>query len=222
MKISTSGLNLAAIAIVGILVSAPGSTHTAYAAAMETVTAAIAAPIAMDKTKGRHIAAIMPSPSIDERALAPEHPDLDIVSGRRLYANYGSVCHGVNLEGEPNWRQRKPNGLLPAPPLDAKERAWHHADKHLFDIVKKGAAAGMGGDCPSAMIGFGELLQDRDIRAVLAYITSRWPKDPHRGRTATAKRTPTNKSSVMVPKEPAGHYNTRPAADPRFSKYCWW
>ena len=195
----------AAIVIVGIAVSAPGSTHTAYAAAMETVTAAIAAPVAMDKTKGPHIAALMPSPSIDESALAPEHPDLDIASGRRLYEDYCSVCHGVNLEGEPNWRQRKPNGLLPAPPLDAKGHAWHHADKHLFDIVKKGAAVRMGGDYPSAMIGFGELLQDRDIRAVLAYIKSRWPKDLHRGRTATAKRTPTNKSSVMVPKELVGY-----------------
>ncbi len=50
MKISMGRLNLTAIAIVGIAVSAPDSTHTAYAAARETVTAGIAAPIAMDKT----------------------------------------------------------------------------------------------------------------------------------------------------------------------------
>ncbi len=50
MKISMGRLNLTAIAIVGIAVLAPDSTHTAYAAARETVTAAIAAPIATDKT----------------------------------------------------------------------------------------------------------------------------------------------------------------------------
>ena len=43
----------------------------------------------------------------------------DLVSlGRLLYADHCTSCHGSNLEGQPNWRERQPNGRLPAPPHD--------------------------------------------------------------------------------------------------------
>src|SRR3546814_13897890 len=38
--------------------------------------------------------------------------------GRAIYANQCAACHGESLQGQPNWRDRMPNGKLPAPPHD--------------------------------------------------------------------------------------------------------
>jgi hypothetical protein len=56
-----------------------------------------------------------------------------------------ALCHGANLEGQPNWRKPLPNGRLPAPPHDRTGHTWHHSDKQLFDMVKNGTAAMMPG-----------------------------------------------------------------------------
>ncbi len=50
-------------------------------------------------------------------------------------------------------------------------------------MTKHGTAALVGPDYKTAMIGFGEVLSDREIWAVLAYIKSRWP-DKIRARQA--------------------------------------
>ena len=42
-----------------------------------------------------------------------------VAAGQHIYARDCASCHGANLEGEPNWRVRKANGRLPAPPHDA-------------------------------------------------------------------------------------------------------
>ena len=70
---------------------------------------------------------------------APSHtrqPDLQ--RGAVVYADYCASCHGANLEGQPNWRSRMPNGKLPAPPHDANGHTWHHPDRQLFAITKYG------------------------------------------------------------------------------------
>jgi hypothetical protein len=36
------------------------------------------------------------------------------------------------------WRERLPNGRLPAPPHDATGHTWHHSDKELFGMIKTG------------------------------------------------------------------------------------
>ncbi len=106
---------------------------------------------------------------------APDPAQLAL--GRRLYGETCAACHGAELEGEPNWRQRKPDGLLPAPPHDETGHTWHHPDRQLFEITKWGTAALVGSDYQTAMGPFGELLSDAEIRAVLAYIKSRWPEN---------------------------------------------
>jgi len=83
---------------------------------------------------------------------------------------------GVNLEGQFNWRKRQPNGRLLAPPHDATGHTWHHNDQHLFAITKFGTAAVVGGNYESDMQGYKDILADREILAVLAYIKSSWPK----------------------------------------------
>lgn len=106
-----------------------------------------------------------------------------LVLGHRLYGEYCASCHGADLEGQPNWRERGPDGLLPAPPHDATGHTWHHPDRQLLAITKHGTAAVVGGGYRTNMAGFGEVLSDAEIRAVLDYIKSTWP-DQIRSRQA--------------------------------------
>jgi len=94
--------------------------------------------------------------------------------GARVYAKSCASCHGANLEGQPNWRQRNENGRLPAPPHNVRGHTWHHDDETLFGITKLGTAEFTGLDIESDMPAFKDILSDDDIRAVLTYIKSRW------------------------------------------------
>lgn len=100
-----------------------------------------------------------------------------VTLGEVVYREHCAACHGQRLEGQPNWRIRFPDGRLPAPPHDATGHTWHHPDQHLFDIVKYGTAALVGGDYNTDMAAFGDRLSDREIWAVLAYIKSQWPEE---------------------------------------------
>lgn len=97
--------------------------------------------------------------------------------GARLYATYCSACHGANLEGQAGWREPLPIGRMPAPPHDATGHTWHHPDAVLFGITKDGLVPGKYAPpgYESDMPGFGGVLSDAQIRAVLAYIKSTWP-----------------------------------------------
>jgi mono/diheme cytochrome c family protein len=95
--------------------------------------------------------------------------------GQDLYAANCAACHGVNLEGEPDWKRRKDNGRMPAPPHDASGHTWHHADRQLFTITKFGVNAVVPG-YESDMPGFEGVLSDDEIKAVLAFIKSTWPE----------------------------------------------
>lgn len=96
--------------------------------------------------------------------------------GSDIYVEHCAACHGTGLEGQPDWKQRLPSGRMPAPPHDVSGHTWHHADEVLFRITKEGAAAVVGGGYESDMPGFGDVLSDEEIRAVLAYIKSTWPE----------------------------------------------
>ena len=94
--------------------------------------------------------------------------------GQQVYAAQCASCHGANLEGQPNWRSRRADGRLPAPPHDATGHTWHHADSVLFRITKYGPAAIVGEGYASDMPGFERVLSDAEIEAVLAFIKSTW------------------------------------------------
>lgn len=102
-------------------------------------------------------------------------PDV-IAQGRQVYTDQCAVCHGADLEGQPDWRSALPSGRLPAPPHDDSGHTWHHSSEVLFRIVKEGTAAIVGGGYESDMPGFAGVLNDAEIRAVLAYIMSTWPE----------------------------------------------
>ncbi|MDH4189118.1 MAG: cytochrome c [Betaproteobacteria bacterium] len=98
-----------------------------------------------------------------------------VAAGAGLYAQHCASCHGVRREGQPDWRQRLPNGRLPAPPHDESGHSWHHPDAVLFAITKYGfvppyAPPGYASDMPA----FGGRLSDAEIWAVLAWIKSHW------------------------------------------------
>ncbi len=112
-----------------------------------------------------------------EATLAADPTDTELVAlGRQVYASQCAACHGANLEGQPNWRSRKPNGRLPAPPHDASGHTWHHDDLSLFQLTKFGLAALVGQPVETDMPIYDGVLSDEQIWAVLAYIKSRWPE----------------------------------------------
>ncbi len=108
------------------------------------------------------------------------HNAPDVEAGRAIYAARCAACHGVNLEGQPDWQTQKADGTYPAPPHDETGHTWHHGDAMLQDYIRRGGQAvldDMGVDLTSAMPAFGRELTDADIEAVLAFIRSTWPED---------------------------------------------
>ncbi|PLC48633.1 hypothetical protein CR159_17450 [Pollutimonas subterranea] len=99
------------------------------------------------------------------------------MQGRAIYANNCAACHGESLQGQPNWRDRMPNGRLPAPPHDKTGHTWHHPDAMLVDMVKNGLVPGKTAppSYVSDMPAYRDILSDQEIIAVLAYIKSNWP-----------------------------------------------
>ena len=117
-----------------------------------------------------------PAPEVDPSVQAADASDpLLVAQGDFLYQQYCASCHGVDLEGQANWRRRDENGFLPAPPHDASGHTWHHPDQLLFDVTKYGTTAVVGSGYKSTMIGFEEQLSDAEIWAVLSFIKSQWP-----------------------------------------------
>lgn len=112
-----------------------------------------------------------------------------VSEGQKLYAVHCAQCHGADLQGEPDWQNRRPSGELPAPPHDQTGHTWHHPDEHLFAVTKYGIARFAPADYKSNMPGFIGKLTDRQINAVLAFIKSRWPRDIRERQDALNRRS---------------------------------
>ncbi len=127
---------------------------------------------------------------------SPATPSIDaddatlVAGGLRIYRQHCASCHGRALEGQPEWRTRRADGRLPAPPHDASGHTWHHADAQLFGMVKEGfstgryAPAGYQSDMPA----YGGILGDDEIAAVLAYIKSTWPAQQRAHQARVSQR----------------------------------
>ncbi len=118
--------------------------------------------------------AATPTPVADSVPLQNFYPPtLDpaaVSQGEQLYTQYCAACHGVNLEGQPNWQQPDIQGNFPAPPHDASGHTWHHADQQLIAITLQGGASYGGVNMPA----FGDELSEADAEAILSYIKSHW------------------------------------------------
>lgn len=100
-----------------------------------------------------------------------------VALGKEVYMQNCAACHGFQLEGQANWRQRDAAGLLPAPPHDETGHTWHHPDHYLFSMTKYGIEKMIGRTYPNAMPAYETILSDDAILAALSYIKSTWP-DP--------------------------------------------
>lgn len=101
-----------------------------------------------------------------------------IALGQQVYTAQCAACHGARLEGQPNWRERGPDGRLPAPPHDPSGHTWHHPDELLFRITKHGVAKAANlKDYASAMPAYDGVLSDAEIVAALSWIKAQWPAD---------------------------------------------
>ncbi|MCB0182785.1 MAG: cytochrome c [Caldilineaceae bacterium] len=93
----------------------------------------------------------------------------DVVLGKTIYEANCAACHGMQGEGQPNWKQAGPDGKLPAPPHDSTGHTWHHPDGLLLEIIAQG-----GGAPNSDMPAYAETLTQTEMEAVLAYIKTFW------------------------------------------------
>ena len=110
-------------------------------------------------------------------SLRPDDPQVLRV-GARIYAQQCAACHGAKGEGQPDWRDRGPDGLLPAPPHDASGHTWHHPDEQLFAITQQGLAQLINQpDYRTAMPVYDGVLSDDEIVAVLSWIKAQWPPE---------------------------------------------
>ncbi len=105
-----------------------------------------------------------------------------LAMGETVYRAACASCHGLELEGHPNWRQPGPDGKMPAPPHDASGHTWHHSDEVLFNLTKFGLQAYVSDTYRSDMPSFESILTDDEIRAVILYIKSTWPDEIRRSQ----------------------------------------
>ena len=109
--------------------------------------------------------------------IAPANGELRL-QGKVLYDQYCASCHGVDMQGQFNWRTPLASGRLPAPPHDVTGHTWHHPDWQLRSMIKDGfipgvtAPSGYESDMPA----FGAVLNESQIDVILAYIKSFWPE----------------------------------------------
>lgn len=111
-----------------------------------------------------------------ETLFIPDDPQFTGI-GKVIYQSQCAACHGVDLQGEPDWRQRKPDGKMPAPPHDETGHTWHHSERQLFEITKFGLQKFAGPNYQTDMPAYESTLTDSEILAVLSYIKSTWPED---------------------------------------------
>ncbi len=114
-----------------------------------------------------------------EAIASHEMEDRDLTKGRVLYGEHCASCHGINLEGQPNWQTPDDNGVLPAPPHDETGHTWHHDNQLLFEYTRLGGEAALAvrgvTSFASGMPGFSDELTENEIWDILAYIRSTWP-----------------------------------------------
>ena len=115
-------------------------------------------------------------PVVINQTAVPPLPTLkpeNVAQGEILYAQYCAKCHGANLEGAANWKQRLPDGSLPPPPHDSSGHTWHHADELLISITQNGGDPAEN----SKMIPFKDQLSREEVVAILEFIKSKWGRE---------------------------------------------
>jgi mono/diheme cytochrome c family protein len=95
-----------------------------------------------------------------------------VARGGKLYLANCATCHGSEGQGEFNWKNPRPDGLNPAPPLNGSGHAWHHPKKILLQTIKYGSPGGK-----ARMQPWKEKLNDQEIEDITAWFISKWPQE---------------------------------------------
>ena len=109
-------------------------------------------------------------------SLKPDDQDF-VDLGKLVYKNNCASCHGVNLEGQEQWREPDADGYMPAPPHDETGHTWHHPDEYLFLMTKYGLEEIIGQEYPNNMPAYKDILSDEEILASLSFIKSTWSRE---------------------------------------------
>ena len=113
---------------------------------------------------------------IADISLKPEDQDL-VDLGKLVYKKNCASCHGINLEGQEQWREPDADGYMPAPPHDETGHTWHHPDEYLFLMTKYGLEEIIGQEYPNNMPAYKDILSDKEILASLSFIKSTWSRE---------------------------------------------
>ena len=101
---------------------------------------ALAAGIAVLGATGLVLAGFAFAPARPKWVVPGDDPQ-EIAAGAKLYQANCASCHGLHLEGQPDWQEPGPDGLLPAPPHDATGHTWQHSDAELTELVTHSVAS---------------------------------------------------------------------------------
>ena len=117
------------------------------------------------------------SPSPDSTSTGDTVLSPELALGQQVFTANCAACHGTMGQGQPNWHIPKPDGILPAPPLNGDGHTWHHGDGFLYRVVSEGGKFQETPTVPSfksGMPAFGSILGHDEIVAVLDYVKSLW------------------------------------------------
>lgn len=141
--------------------------------ALEDAIATYNGPLVLQETVVEFLPTLEPFAAAQDESSASPVPTLNpqlVARGEQLYQQQCSACHGINLEGQPDWKNRLPDGSYPAPPHDSSGHTWHHSDAVLLEIIAEGGDPAFG----ATMQGFAEVINEQEMLAVLEFIKSRW------------------------------------------------
>jgi len=135
--------------------------------ALEESPAPISAPVPVSAAGSASEFVSSPAPALDASA---------VDEGKLVYGQHCASCHGVNAEGQFNWKTANADGTLPAPPHDDSGHTWHHSDSQLTEIITLGPEfyAQSPGSGKTNMPSFKDTLTAAEIMSVLTYIKSLW------------------------------------------------
>lgn len=102
-----------------------------------------------------------------------------VAQGKTIYLKRCASCHGKKLEGSVIKKRRSKKTYAIAPAHDATGHTAKHTHQELFDVTKNGRRIPEGQRFKTIMPGFGRVLSDDKIWAVLSYIEAQWSQETH-------------------------------------------
>lgn len=92
--------------------------------------------------------------------------------GQQKFTENCAQCHGQHAEATPDWKKTGADGKYPPPPLNGTGHAWHHPQRVLHNVIKRGTIK-IGGSMPA----WKDKLTDNDIDNIIEWIKSIWPDE---------------------------------------------